>query len=405
MGYNKGQMPIHSDLAADPTARLLPSYVGRGLLNLSASVAQHLGLDTGHAPFVPPLPFDGAETVVLLVVDGLGHFQLRRHLERGDLPNLAGLLSSGEAGYSTATASLPSSTMISLTTLHTGASPAQHGWLGTSVYWRGTVADVLRQRDLLGNAPLEDPRGLIAVPSLYRRLSGVGVASAVLFPREYQGSFLNTWYNDGARTIPYLTPTTLPSLLAEAVASGPSRYLNAYWPGYDSVCHRYGPDSVQATDEVAAVDSALGRMLKQLPRNGKTLLLITADHGHSDMNSHEVVRLDEDAALVDALSAPPAGEEGVRFLKVKLGRAGEVAERLAPDADVISSARAWETGLFGGPPAQAGFLEHTGDLIAVAHPGRQLLWAYGEAPPHVYRGLHGSWSARNMLTPVISLRV
>ena len=398
-------MNLNSDLASDPLERLLPSYDGRGLLNLTASLAGHLGLDTGHAPWSAPLPLDGVETVVLLLVDGLGHFQLKGHLEAGDLPNVAALLKSGGAGYTTATSTFPSSTMISLTSLHTGASPAQHGWLGTTLYWRGTVADVLRQRDLLRGAPLADPQELIAVPSLYRRLAEVGVPSGVLFPKGYAGTFLNDWYNDGAQTISYLTPTTIPSLLAEAVAGGQARYLMAYWPGYDSVCHEYGPSSKQAADEITALDAALGRLLTQLPRTGKTLLVVTADHGHTDMDPDQVVWLHQDPALVDALSAPPAGEVGVRFFKVKPGRADEVKGRLSPYADVLSSADAWDLGLFGGPPARAEFLERAGDLIAVAHPGGQLRWAYAGRSPKVLRGLHGSWSARNMLVPLVSLRV
>lgn len=397
-------MILNSDLASSPDTRLLPSYDGRGLLNLTASLAGHFGLDLGLAPFDAPLPLDGAETVVLFVVDGLGHFQLREHLDAGNLPSMAALLTSGGAGYTTATAAFPSSTMISLTGLHTGASPAQHGWLATTLYWRGTVADVLGQRDLLRNAPLQDPQGLIAVPSLYHRLADAGIPSAVLFPQAYAGSFLNNWYNDGARTVPYVTPTTLPSLTAEAVRDGRSRYLLAYWPGYDSVCHKHGPSSLQATDELAALDAALGRLLQQLPKNGKTLLIVTADHGHSGMNPQQVVWLNQDPALVDALSDAPAGEECVRFFKVKPGRADEVTERLAPHADVLPSAEAWDMGLFGGPPAHPEFLERTGDLIAVARPGCQLRWVYG-TPPRSYRGLHGSWSARNMLVPVVSLRV
>ena len=132
-----------SDLAAHPAQTVWPRYDGRSLLNLVTSLAGHFGVSTGHAPLASPLPLDGIETVVLVVADGLGHFPLEWHLGAGRLPHLAALLDGGTALYSTATSTFPSSTMIAMTTLHTGASPAQHGWLGTAIHAGGSVVDVL----------------------------------------------------------------------------------------------------------------------------------------------------------------------------------------------------------------------------------------------------------------------
>ncbi|MFD1730938.1 alkaline phosphatase family protein [Deinococcus malanensis] len=58
-----------------------------------------------------------------------------------------------------------------------------------------------------------------------------------------------------------------------------------YLPDYDSTCHTYGPSSDQAADELAAVDLIVGRLLGALPDNGKTLLVLTADHGQVDQSA------------------------------------------------------------------------------------------------------------------------
>lgn len=389
---------------SDPQGIHWPDYRGGSIVNLVASLAGGFGLETGHPPFAGELPLEGVERVLLLIIDGLGHLQLRRHLAEGDMPGLRAVLEHG-AAYSVGTSVFPSTTMAAMTTYHTGRTPAEHGYLGFSVYLpeRGCVANLIATADLYGN-PLPDPEFLIAVPSLYERLAALGVACCTVSPAEYQGSFLNRWYFRGCAYVPYHAPSTLASLAPPTLPGPGPRYTVAYWPGYDTVCHRYGPQSPQAADEVAAVDGMFSRLLRKLPRDGKTLLVLSADHGQHELDAAQALYPQQDARLMELLADAPAGEVRARYFRTE--RPQELTEHLEPLAQCLPSAEAWERGLFGGPPALESFHARTGDLIAVPRGKQSFRWLWHpDAPPGPDGGSHGGWSAEEMLVPVIAVRV
>ena len=378
---------------------LRPRYDGWSILNLIASLTRHFGVDTGHAPLSTHLPLTGVQTVVLVVADGMGHFPLKRHLRAGSLPHLETRISDGEAAYTTMTSTFPSSTMTAMTTIHTGASPAQHGWLGTSIHHDGTVVDLLRQQDLLGGETTYLPP---AVGSVYRRLADAGVTVLAVTPAAFQGSVLNGWYYDGARDVPYETLTDFPDAVARAAHGSGPRYVIAYAPDFDTVSHDHGPYSRPAADTARNLDTALHALLSRLPDDGSVLVLLTADHGQSDTPADLVVNLN--GPLDGLLDGPPAGEVQARYLNVRPGAEDAVQGALAGHATVIRAAEAWTDGLFGGPPAHDAFRERTGTHVAVAQHGRQLTWAYPTSPPISKGGMHGSLMAEQMVVPLVMIR-
>lgn len=388
--------------------RVDPDYSGGSILNLVAGLAEHFGIRTGHPPPSAHLPLAGATAVVLVIVDALGYHQLQRHLDAGDMPHLASFLRRGEATTAIATSTFPPTSGTALTTFHTGCSPAEHGVLGYTTWLvdPGTVADTVLFRDLVADRPLENPRRLMSVPSLYRWLADEGVTCRVVMPSSFRGSPLSHWHFDRAEFVPYQAPGSIPSRIAEAVNGRGRRYVVAYWPGYDAVCHWHGPSSPEAGDEAAAVDLAFERLIGVLPHTGRTLVLLTADHGQRDLDPAEAVLLGEDRALSAWLASPPLGERCGRFLRVKPRTEKQVVEHLSSVSEVMSMDDAWAIGLFGGPPAVAEFRMRTGDLLVVPRGRRQLHWPFTEHDrSETWRGGHGGWSDAEMLVPVIALRV
>jgi predicted AlkP superfamily pyrophosphatase or phosphodiesterase len=179
-----------------------------------------------------------------------------------------------------------------------------------------------------------------------------------------------------------------------------------YCPEYDTVCHKYGPSSSHASDEISATDHVLERLLKQIPRDGKTLFLVTADHGQKDLQASNTVNLEQDVALMNLLEGPPAGERVSRTFRVKPGTILEVKERLGSYCDLIDSSAAWETGLYGGLPARETFRNRVGDLIALPRDGVQMLYTYpGHQVSRPHLGSHGGLSAAEMRVPLLSVRL
>ncbi len=383
----------------------LPDYAGGSILNLASSLADHFGVSVPHAPLRNALPLAGAETVVLLIVDGLGQWQLDKHIADGDAPNLERLVSKDSQVI---TSVFPSTTMAAITSIHTAAPPAQSGWLGYTMWLEETqtLTEMIGQVDMASKKPLEDKSFLSAVPNIYSQYAAAGVNVYAVQPRTYRGSWLNDWYWRGAAQLGYVTANSLGSVAQSALAVVGKKLIVLYWADYDSVCHQHGPSSAAASDEIAAVDGAIGRLLRRLPQDGKTALVVTADHGQIDLDSDSAIYLERDLWLSERLLSPPAGDRLCRTFRVQPNQLGAVRDHLGRYGDVLDANDAWEAGLFGGAPAAANFRSRVGDLIVLPHMGSQLCWTFsGKQPSKPHRGSHGGLSHMQMRVPLLSVRV
>lgn len=379
--------------------RVMPAYAGGSLVNLVATIAGHFGVATGHGGLTEGLDLAGVDRVVFLVCDALGALQFRRHLAEGALPGLARMLGAGDARLQTVTSVFPSTTAAALSSVHTGLTPAEHGYLGFSV-WLGDgpeVTDILLARDRFSKEARPAPAG---PASIFLRLTAARVCCRVVNSAAFTESALTRWHFAGSEYRPWYSANTLPSLIA-AAADGPGpAYVWAYWPDHDPVCHMHGPGGPEAGDELAAFDLMVQRLVRRLPRTGRTVLLIAGDHGQRALDPARAVHL-------DALSAaPPAGDRTAAYLREE---DPGLRERLAPFAEVEEMTRIWAEGWFGGPPADPCFPQRTGDLLAIAREGRQFVWHPKGAPPTggslLWRGGHGGWAAEEMWVPLISVRL
>ena len=374
-----------------------PDYTGGGLVNLVATLAARWGVDTGHVPLQGSDGLtDGTERVLLFVCDALGYLELQGHLAHGVMPRLAARLSSGEAQLRTLTSVFPSTTAAALSTLHTGATPAEHGHLGYGLWLDGDdgVTDMLQGRDRATGAERPWPPSR---PALTSRLSATGVCCRAVNAAAFAGSPLSRWHFAGADYRPWYGIHTVPTLVADALQGAGPIYVTAYWPEHDTLCHAYGPDSAQIRDEAAALDFVFDRLLGRLPRDGNTLVLLTGDHGQRRLRPEAAVFLN------DLGAGAPGGERCAVYLRDRPG----LAAALAPYATIHPMDAVWSAGWFGGPPTDTGFRRRTGDLLALPRDGWQLLWrgfvtGMG-AEPH--RGGHGGLTADEMLVPLVTLRL
>lgn len=384
-----------------PPHAVRPDYAGGSVLNLAATLGAHHGVPTHHAPYRHPLPLDGARHVVLIVVDALGAGQLRAAITRGDAPTLASLT----PAPGPVTSVFPSTTMAALTTLHTARAPAEHGYLGLTVWLdeAQAVVNLIRLYDVYTHAPLAAAGFLAAVPSLYRQLRDRGVAAHVVMPAAYRDSVLTRWACDGAEYHAYAQPEETPTLTAATLQPGQPSYTLVYFPDYDLICHGSGPDSPEAHAELRRTDRIVADLLAALPRNGDTLVVVTADHGQSPQPPDGYVDAITKKVMKAALRGPIAGEERAAYLRPQPGHHAGIAALLAPHATLLTAHDAWTGGLFGPPAhAEARFRPRVGDLIAVPHPGHAIRRPTSPAP---MLGLHGGWTAEEMLVPVLSARI
>lgn len=403
----------------------LPDYEGRSLANVPATVLATLGAreDRDMLPLreLDPALTDGVRSVVVILADGLGWDQLHRLCERRDTPFLASLLERARARDHAqlleATSVFPSTTAAAITTLNTGRTPQEHGNLAYFCWLEefGQVTQMLRwgpakqRRGSYFDDGTLDPTAYRLVPSMHARLVERGARSYLIEPEVFRHEAMTRMHAAEAEFIGYVLPSTLGVRLGQLLDRRPwgsqLAYVYAYWAGVDTSAHLYGPRSPEHSLEAALLDRALERALAGRPA-GETLALLTADHGHAEVDPAQLIDLEGDGELRSLLTHPVAGEPRLAFLHTD--RPDAVRDRIQTRWPGVFTFfdrdEAIAEGLFGGRGDASPARRRVGDVCAMLSGPRAATIVRVDGQAVLHRGAHGGMSADEMRIPVIAWR-
>jgi hypothetical protein len=356
--------------------------------------------------------------VVLFFADAFGWRLVERALEGSPF-----LRHAERAGtLSKLTAMFPSTTAAHVTTIHTGQTVGQSGvyaWqyhepaLGTIIEslpfsFYGGPREGLRLTGI-------DPTVVYPGPSLYEGLAEQGVRSFIVQPREIAHSTCNQVFTAGAEARPYRSLAEALVLVRSIVEreQGPT-YTMLYYDRIDTLCHAHGTESEAVAAEVESLWLVFERLFHdRLKPRGRTLLLITADHGHMEVGTAQVhVNRDLPEVVpmlqVDRLGRPlaPAGSRRDFFMHVRPEYLETVCRRLsealAGRAEVHPTEQLVEMGFFGDTAVSERFRARVGNLVVLPYRGQGVWWQEpGYADTKV--SSHGGLTPEEMDIPLFVL--
>jgi len=405
-----------------PEEFILPHYSNLSIANVAATIATLLSVEL--ASGAPPLPAhlwtdlaSGVRCVVLVLLDAVGYLHLQRYLAEEDsvLRRLA------QAGRLVPLTSVfPSTTVTALTTLWTGHTPLGHGFVGTKLLLseQGLLANMLylslaahRQDGALLDWGWK-PEEFVTVPSLAQQLGASGVQTvAHTYLPHLAGGLSRIFLRGMAEMRGYVGFSDLWINLRRTLLqrSGGPLFVGAYWGWTDGVAHLYGPGGEPFRAELRHLGRALEEdFLAPLPKAARegTLLLITADHGHTVTPPERAVLLSDHPRLQQTLLLPPAGEPRAAYLYVRSGQTevlrAYIAEHLADRFLLLETERALAAGLFGPEKPTPELRARLGDFLLLARNDSRLIVEEKKVP--VY-GHHGSLTPEEMLVPLLMVRL
>lgn len=363
---------------------MLPDYGGACL----SSVVPAL-MSADRATFGPwlPAPVREATQVVLLVLDGLGWHQLQ---ERRDLaPTISGM----SGGPITSVA--PTTTSTALTSIVTGATPAEHGILGFKLHvGGGETLNVLRWRTSAGDALERHP------PERFRAIAPFGGETVTAIVRsQFAGTGLTQVMLGGARFRGWRVTSTIAVEVKRALAAG-ERFVYAYYDGIDNVAHEFGLSDYYDA-ELADVDELVSALLSTLPPGAA--LVVTADHGQVDVAGRRSKIAREVAGMTSLIAGEP------RFIWLH-AQPGVDPEELADAAREAHGHEAWvhtrddtiDEGWYGGP-VRAAWLDRLGDVALVAFEPTAFWDTEAQGELRLV-SLHGSLTPAEMEVPLLAAR-
>ena len=330
-----------------------------------------------------PEPAREAETVVLLVLDGLGWDAIAEHPDR--LPVLGSL-----TGGSITTVA-PSTTAAALTSIATGAPPSEHGLVGFRVRVDGRVLNALTWQ-VEGKRP-PDPVLVQRCPPFQNR------EVPVVTKAEFRNSGFTEAHLRGARFFGWRTVSGLVEHCRRLTADR-EPFVYAYYPGIDEVAHAHGLRDEFYGAELAFADRLVGDLLGVLPESAA--LVVTADHGQVHVGPEGWRPVGPFDDLVDACS----GDGRFRYLHARRGAHDELLagarEEHGGHAWVMSQEQLIDERWLGPPPG-AVIRRRLGDVVVAPFEPVAIV---DPALPREARlvSAHGSLTAAEMQVPLVAGR-
>lgn len=364
-----------------------PNY-DRSILSVASSVLKYFGVtDCEHKtlPEFDELLNKNYKNVIVMLFDGLGVSAINEHLNENDFLRCNFVCSISSV--------FPSTTVAATTTIESGYSPLETGWLGWDLYFDEIGENVAVFRNTLQKngevaANYNVARRYIPYKNIFERIeeiNGKRTAYCVSPFSKYHSKSVH----DICKRIKKLS------------RKKHKKYIYSYWHQPDTEMHYYGVKSQQTHEQILLINNEVEKLCNRLKNS---LVIITADHGLCDS---ENVYLEDYPELSEMLKIPPSIEPSRAmsfFIKDGLLEEfkTEFNKHFGDDFKLMTKEEVFTENVFGfgkPHPRTYGFV---GDFLAVAT-GKKSLFIEREETNFI--GVHAGLTAEEMIVPFIAIEI
>lgn len=359
-----------------------PDYKN-SLVNLACSVLCHYGAEYQHEtlPYMDILLKKDFKNVVVMLFDGLGVDALNYHLHQSSFIR---------KHMSTEFSSVfPPTTTAATTSIESGLTPAEHGWLGWSLYFSeidkivnaftNTVKDTNEWA-----ADYHVANSYLPYKTMYEKINETKNAKA------YSVSKFGTNYID--------TYEDLYQEIERLCMTPDKKYIYSYWHEPDSLMHDEGCYHKSVTKVIKDINKKVEAMCKKLT---DTLVIVTADHGHCDLK-HYI--LSDYPRLISMLQRPISIETRATSFHVKKELLSdfktEFNKIFGNEFLLLSKDEVLENQIFGDGILHKKVEEFIGDYIAIAIGDKGIVQ---NTLSSQFKSNHAGLTDKEMSIPFISI--
>lgn len=286
---------------------VMPNY-DHCILGTISSILKYYNVDTKHKSSEK---LDGIlnekkyKNVIFLILDGLGE-----HILNPISPN--GYLKKNQIDLVTSV--YPSTTTAALTSYYSGKPPYETGWIAWSQYFKeyGRALDMFSHNESYLREPLKNPlmdvyKEVIDYESIFYQIEK---ASSDVKAYEIEPEYAER------RALRSYKANNLDELIInikDLCDALDRKFILAYSDNPDGLLHKYGTESEEVKNFVIDAENKIQKMCEEF--NDDTLLIISADHGHKDIEkSYTLLDYPE---IQECLIMPPSLESRVLTFWVK----------------------------------------------------------------------------------------
>ena len=404
-----------------PDEFVWPDYAGGAIANIAPTAAALLNI-----PFLglPPLRESywhslgkDVRRVVVFTLDALGWNLIQQ--EQSALHSLL------QQAKTTAkiTSVFPSTTVNALSSIWTGAGPAQHGLvalrmlmpdqavLGNMISWG---ANFTSAADTLVQAGVE-PEKFLAVPGMAEQFAAANIPTYDFKSFAFVDSPLSKMHGRGVKQRHGIrTMADMVVQVRQLLEAKPQEqmFISAYWHEVDNLSHYRGPHHEATAAEVRSVlrlieEELLGKT--NAAARAQTALFIIADHGQIVTPQSQFIHLGDHPELQKMLFMRPAGEPRVTNFYARHGCVDDLLAYLQSNLShavwAVRANEALDMGLYGPRPYAPDVAHRLGDIIAVTRQGYTLFPADEKEKAGKMIGRHAGLTPAEMEAPFLAFRL
>ncbi len=336
-----------------------------------------------------PLQLPKRRSVCVLLVDGLGSSNLSS--AGGHARYLNSLKADKISSF------YPSTTSTSLTSLATGLSPSETGFIGYQVFNRDTKTSL---NLLSGWESKEQAIKIQAQRTISETSVEAGIFFDVVSPEIYRDSGFTSATMRGSSFHGVNDVAARFTKAAELLRQSSSRVVYLYVPELDQIAHGFGSESTKWLNAIEDLDGYISNFVAMLPKD--TGLLITADHGVIDVPKENHRYIDEVLAK-DCFEFVGGDTRGLfLYCKDNVEAVTEILiKNYSHDCYITTSAQLIESGYWTETEIQKRFLP---DLVLLAKRNVALFHrGFAKVKSLNMIGHHGSITSEELSIPLIRL--
>lgn len=374
-----------------------PDYT-KSILNITSSLQSYYGIQA-HYPSLKVLDtYLEAEprNVVLIIMDGMGINVLDQHLPEDSFLRRHMVTS--------LTSVYPCTTTAAMTSYYSGLSPLEHGWLGWSLYFKeyGRHVDTFVNIDSFSKNSVGDihaAKTLLDYETVFDQISKATketVQTYTVMPSKI------TVAERPTINYPSELLTDFTHHLSLAIHLDGPKFVMGYWFEPDLCLHKNGLSGDETRRMLRDINKRLTELADTLPKD--TLLMISADHGQTDITATDYVTDFPD--LMECLIMPPSIEPRCLTFFVKPSKKelfeSRFKEHFGNDFILLSKEAFLSQGFLGQGDPHPKIDDFIGDYMALAT-GQHLIKYRADnlAVDYHFKGHHAGLRKEEMLVPLI----
>jgi len=344
-----------------------PDY-NHSILNIINSILKKYNVETGHNSLKildDIIEEKKYKTIALIILDGLGNNLLVKHSKDGIL---------NKNKVDVVTSVFPSTTTAAMTTYYSGKTPLETGHIAWSQYFKeyGISIDVLIERNTYTGERIKNDsklKEILKYDNIFELIENKNpnIKTYEVMPKYCEKKYKREVIANNIEEVCDVISSLSNNEKEE-------KFIFAYLDNPDELLHKYGCNSIEVMDFIKNVESNIEKMLKDI-NNSDTLIIISADHGHNDIeNTYRVL---EDEEIQECLILEPTLESRVVNFYVKPEKINifkEIFERKYGSSFYLYSKKQMLEGkLLGEGNKHRKIDDFLGDFIAVSYSNDRIL--------------------------------